>query len=257
MMLQPMEFARVALVLYLGYFFSSKQSMVRTFTRGLLPPIVITLSICFLLMLQPDLGGTIIMLTLLFCMCLAGGTKGWYFAIMLAFAAVAVPLLIWVEPYRWARYTAYLEPFANAQGSGYQIVQSLLALGSGGIFGVGLGASVQKTRYLPEPHNDFIMAVIGEETGFIGILLIILLFALFLWRCYKVALGQKNLRDKLTAYGLTIVIALSFTLSMAVVFGLVPPKGIAMPFISYGGSSLLSNMVCAGLLLHYSRTARE
>ena len=257
MMLQPMEFARIALVLYLGYFFSSKQSMVKTFTRGLLPPIVITLSICLLLMLQPDLGGTIIMLALLFCMCLAGGTKGWYFAIMLAIAAAAVVVLIIVEPYRWARLTAYLEPFANAQGSGYQIVQSLLALGSGGIFGVGLGASVQKTRYLPEPHNDFIMSVVGEETGFLGILLIILLFALFLWRCYKVALGQKNLRDKLTAYGLTIVIALSFTLSMFVVFGLVPPKGIAMPFISYGGSSLLSNMICAGLLLHYSRTARE
>ena len=257
MMLQPMEFARVALVLYLGYFFSSKQSMVKTFTRGLLPPIVITLSICALLMCQPDLGGTIIMLALLFCMCLAGGTRGWYFMILLALAAVSVVILIVVEPYRWARYTAYLEPFANAQGSGYQIVQSLLALGSGGIFGVGLGASVQKTRYLPEPHNDFIMSVVGEETGFIGILLIILLFALFLWRCYKVALGQKNLRDKLTAYGLTIVIALSFTLSMAVVLGLVPPKGIAMPFISYGGSSLLSNMICAGLLLHYSRTARE
>jgi cell division protein FtsW len=208
-------------------------------------------------MCQPDLGGTIIMLALLFCMCLAGGTRGWYFMILLALAAVSVVVLIVVEPYRWARYTAYLEPFANAQGSGYQIVQSLLALGSGGIFGVGLGASVQKTRYLPEPHNDFIMAVIGEETGFLGILLIILLFALFLWRCYKVALGQKNLRDKLTAYGLTIVIALSFTLSMAVVFGLVPPKGIAMPFISYGGSSMLSNMICAGLLLHYSRTARE
>ena len=257
MMLQPMEFARVALVLYLGYFFSSKQSMVKTFTRGLLPPTVVTCSICALLMLQPDLGGTIIMLALLLCMCLAGGTKGWYFAIMLALAAAGVIVLIVVEPYRWARLIAYLEPFANARGSGYQIVQSLLALGSGGIFGVGLGASVQKTRYLPEPHNDFIMSVVGEETGFVGVTLVILLFALFFWRCYKVALGQKNLRDKLTAYGLTVVIALSFTLSMAVVLGLVPPKGIAMPFISYGGSSLLANMICAGLLLHYSRTARE
>lgn len=257
MMLQPMEFARVALVLYLGYFLSTKQHMVKTFTRGLLPPTVVTLSICTLLMFQPDLGGTIIMLALLFFMCLGGGTRGWYLVMVLILAAAAVVVLIVVEPYRWARLTAYLEPFANARGSGYQIVQSLLALGSGGIFGVGLGASVQKTRYLPEPHNDFIMAVIGEETGFLGVTLVILLFALFFWRCYKVALGQKDLRDKLTAYGLTIVIALSFSLSMAVVLGLVPPKGIAMPFISYGGSSLLANMSCAGLILHYSRTARE
>ena len=257
MMLQPMEFARVALVLYLGYFLSTKQSMVKTFSRGFLPPIVVTCSICTLLMFQPDLGGTIIMLALLFFMCLGGGTHGKYLATVLVLAAAAVVLLIVVEPYRWARITAYLEPFANARGSGYQIVQSLLALGSGGIFGVGLGASVQKTRYLPEPHNDFIMAVVGEETGFVGVTLVIILFALFFWRCYKVALGQSNLRDKLTAYGLTIVIALSFTLSMSVVLGLVPPKGIAMPFISYGGSSLLANMVCAGLLLHYSRTARE
>ncbi len=257
MMLQPMEFARIALVLYLGYFLSSKQSMVKTFTRGLLPPTFITGAICALLMLQPDLGGTIIMLALLFFMCLGGGTRGWYLVMVLVAAAVLVVLLIIIEPYRWARFTAYLEPFANARGSGYQIVQSLLALGSGGIFGVGLGASIQKTRYLPEPHNDYIMAVVGEEAGFVGMTVVMALFVLFFWRCYKVALGQKDLRDKLTAYGLTLVIALSFTISMAVILGLVPPKGIAMPFISYGGSSLLANMICAGLLLHYSRTSRE
>ena len=257
MMLQPMEFARVALVMYLAYFMSSKQSMIREFSRGLLPPTLITLLICVLLVLQPDLGGTIIMLAILFFMCLGGGTRGGYLVMVLILAAVLVVALIIVEPYRWARWTAYLEPFANARGSGYQIVQSLLALGSGGIFGVGLGGSIQKTVYLPEAHNDFIMSVIGEETGFVGITVVMVLFALFFYRCYRVVLGQRNLRDRLTAYGLTLIIALSFLLNMAVILGNVPPKGIAMPFISYGGSSLLANMICTGLLLNYSRTARE
>jgi cell division protein FtsW len=257
MMVQPMEFARVALVLYLAYFMSAKQGMIQEFSRGVLPPAIITASLCLLLLLQPDLGGTIILMGLLFLMCLGGGTRLSYLIIVACAAGLLVVGLIIIEPYRWARWTAYLEPFANAKGSGYQIVQSLLALGSGGIFGVGLGGSIQKTVYLPEAHNDFIMAVIGEETGFIGITIIMVIFALFFYRCYRVALGQKNLRDKLSAYGLTMTIALSFLLNMAVILGKVPPKGIAMPFISYGGSSLLANMICAGLLLNYSRTARE
>ncbi len=257
MMLQPMEFARIALVMYLAYFMSSKQSMILEFSRGLLPPTLITVFLCALLLLQPDLGGTIIMMAILFFMCLGGGTKGWYLVCVLILAAIAAIFLIIIEPYRWARLTAYLDPFANAQGVGYQLVQSLLALGSGGILGVGLGGSIQKTVYLPEAHNDFIMSVIGEETGFVGMTVVMILFALFFYRCYRVALGQKNLRDRLSAYGLTIVIALSFLLNLAVILGKVPPKGIAMPFISYGGSSLLSNMICAGLLLNYSRTMRE
>ncbi len=257
MMVQPMEFARVALVMYLAYFMSTKQTMIKEFSRGLLPPTLITAALCVLLILQPDLGGTIIMLALLFFMCLGGGTRGWYLMMVLILAAVLVVALIIIEPYRWARWTAYLEPFANARGSGYQIVQSLLALGSGGIFGVGLGGSIQKTVYLPEAHNDFIMSIIGEETGFVGMTVVMVLFALFFYRCYRVVLGQRNLRDRLSAYGLTLVIALSFLLNMAVILGNVPPKGIAMPFISYGGSSLLANMICAGLLLNYSRTTRE
>ena len=257
MMLQPMEFARVALVLYLAYFMSSKQAMIKEFSRGLLPPSLITLVICILLILQPDLGGTIIMLALLFFMCLAGGTKGWYLMAVLVLTALLVAGLIAVAPYRMARLMAFLDPFQDARGTGYQIVQSLFALGSGGFFGKGIGSSIQKTGYLPEAHNDFIISVVGEEVGFLGITVIMVLFALFLYRCYHVALGQKDLRDRLSAYGLTLVIGLSFLLNMAVILGSIPPKGVAMPFFSYGGSSLLSNMICVGLLLNYSRTARE
>ncbi|WP_298069059.1 putative lipid II flippase FtsW [uncultured Mailhella sp.] len=257
MMLQPMEFTRVALVLYFAYFMSSKQSMIKEFSRGLLPPSLITLTVCILLILQPDLGGTIIMLALLFFMCLAGGTRGWYLVSVLILTALLVAGLIAVAPYRMARLMAFLDPFQDAKGAGYQIVQSLYALGSGGFFGKGIGGSIQKTGYLPEAHNDFILSVIGEEVGFVGITVIMVLFALFLYRCYRVALGQKDLRDRLSAYGLTLVIGLSFLLNLAVILGSIPPKGVAMPFFSYGGSSLLSNMICVGLLLNYSRTARE
>lgn len=257
MMLQPMEFTRVALVMYLAYFLSTKQHMVQTFSRGLLPPTVVTGIICLLLYFQPDFGGIILMLALFFFMCIAGGLRTKHLLCLIIPAAFAAVILIVIEPYRLARWTAYLEPFADKQGAGWQIVQSLYALGSGGLFGVGIGASRQKTGSLPEAHNDYIMSIVGEETGFFGITIVMVLFALFFYRSYHVVLHQKNLRDKLSAYGLTIIVALSFTISMAVILGLVPPKGIAMPFISYGGSSLLSNMICAGLLLHYSRTSRE
>ena len=257
MMIQPMEFTRIALVMYVAYFLGTKKGLVKEFTRGLLPLFIVTGLICLLLLLQPDYGGAAIMCMLVFSLFLAGGTKGLHLWVILLVLLIGGALLIVVEPYRLARFISFLDPFADRQGGGYQVVQGLLAMGTGGIFGVGLGGSVQKISHLPEAHNDFIMAVIGEETGFVGITFVICLFVAFFWRCYKVALGQPVLRDKLTAYGLTVAMALSFTMNFAVILSLMPPKGVAMPFISYGGSSLLSNMICAGLLLHYSRTARE
>lgn len=255
--IQPMEFTRVALVLYLAYFMSTKQDLVKEFWRGVFPALLVTGLICGLLMLQPDFGGTFIMLVLLAFFFLAGGSRVTHLLLLFFICLCLGVIFIVAEPYRWARLIAYLEPFANAQGSGYQIVQSLYALGSGGLFGAGLGGSMQKIKSLPEAHNDFIMSVIGEETGFLGFTVVMVLFALFFYRCYLVVLGQKNLRDRYSAYGLTLVIAISFLFNIGVVLGSVPPKGVAMPFISYGGSSLLSNMICAGLLLNYSRTARE
>ena len=136
------------------------------------------------------------------------------------------------------------------------LVQSLYALGSGGFFGVGMGGSSQKMFYLPEAHNDFIMAVVGEELGFFGMTLIMVLFAMLFMRCYKIIMGQSDLRDRFSAFGVTLVLAIGATLNLAVVMGMAPPKGVAMPFLSYGGSSLLASMMCIGLLLNFSRTAR-
>ena len=160
------------------------------------------------------------------------------------------------DRYRARRLVAFLDPFADAQNAGYQLVQSLYALGSGGFFGVGMGGSSQKMFYLPEAHNDFIMAVVGEELGFFGMTLIMVLFAMLFMRCYKIIMGQSDLRDRFSAFGVTLVLAIGATLNLAVVMGMAPPKGVAMPFLSYGGSSLLASMMCIGLLLNFSRTAR-
>lgn len=255
--LQPMEFARIALVLYLAYFMSTKQELVRTFSKGVIPPFAVTGVLCCLLLLQPDFGGAMVLVTLLFFMCLVGGTRFIYLFITLALGLASAALLILYSPYRVKRLLAFLDPFKDALDSGYQLVQSLFALGSGGFFGVGMGNSRQKMLYLPEAHNDFIMAVVGEELGFVGITLIMLLFGMLFARCYRVIMGQQNSRDKLTAFGLTLVIAVGAVLNLAVVLGMAPPKGVSMPFISYGGSSLLASMICVGFLLNYSRTVRE
>ncbi len=255
--LQPMEFTRIALVLYLAYFLGNKQNFTGDFSRGITPPLLVTMILVGLIMLQPDLGGAILLMLIFLFMLIAGGSRVkhlFYLALPIACCGIAAIL---VAPYRMNRLLAFLHPFEDMQGNGWQLVQSLLALGSGGMFGVGIGDSIQKTGPLPEAHNDFIMAVVGEEVGFVGIAVIMLLFAFFFYRCYLVIMGQEKLRDRLCAFGLTIALAQSFLLNLAVILGSVPPKGIAMPFISYGGSSLLANMICAGLILHYSRTSRN
>ncbi len=254
--LQPMEFTKIALILYLGWFMSTKQAIIKSFSGGVIPPFLVTGCLCLLLLIQPDFGGAVLLSSLLFFMCLVGGTRLLYLFISACLACGAVYLLIVNADYRVLRLLAFLDPWAVAQGAGYQLVQGLLALGSGGLAGLGLGAGRQKLFYLPEAHNDFIIAVLGEEAGFIGISLVILLFAAFIWRGLRIALRQEDLRDRLTAFGIMLVPALSILLNLAVVFGCAPPKGVPMPFFSYGGSSLLSSLLCVGLLLNYSRTAR-
>jgi len=254
--LQPMEFAKIALVLYLAYFMSTKQNIIKTFSKGVLPPFVITGVICLLLLKQPDFGGAAFCALLLFFMCFVGGTRLIYLAASALIAAGGVYLLVVAEPYRLRRMLAFRDPFADALDTGYQLVNSFLAFGSGGLSGQGLGASKQKLFFLPEAHNDFIMAVLGEEAGFIGVSLVFILLGAFFWRAMFIALGQSALRERLIAFGLTLMITVSSLLNLAVVMGVVPPKGVPMPFISYGGSSLLASLICVGLLLNLSRTGK-
>ncbi len=252
--LQPMEFARIALVLYLSYFLSTHQHLGRTFSKGVIPPFAITGILCMLLLLQPDFGAAVILLAILFFLCLAGGTRFIYLALSFSMMTTLAVSLIMNSPYRMRRLLAFIDPFKDAQGTGYQLVQSFYALAEGSFLGVGMGNGRQKLLYLPEAHNDFIVSVIGEELGLLGITIMMGLFMLIFARCYRIVLGQKELRDKLTCFGLSLIIALGATLNLAVIMGMVPPKGVAMPFLSYGGSSLLATMVCIGFILNYSRT---
>lgn len=255
--IQPMEFAKIALVLYLAFFMSTKQHIIKTFSKGIIPPFLITGILCLLLLAQPDFGGATVLAMLLFFMCLIGGTRLIYLLASAVLAVGAAVLLIIMEPYRFQRLTSFMDPFANAQGSGYQLVQSFYAIGSGGITGVGLGAGRQKLFYLPEAHTDFILSVLGEELGLIGISAVFILLAILFWRGLRIALRQPDLRGRLTAFGLTLVLCIPMVLNMAVISGSVPSKGVPMPFFSYGGTSLIASLICVGILLNYSRTMNE
>jgi len=252
--IQPMEYVKIALALYLAYFMSSKQDLVKTFSKGVIPPFFVTGLFCMVLLMQPDFGGAVVLAGILFFMCLAGGTRFIYLFLSVGMAVSGALALVLTTGYRARRVLAFFNPWEDAHNTGYQLVQSLYAFGLGGFSGMGVGASRQKMFYLPEAHNDYIMAVLGEELGFLGVTLVMLLFALLFWRCYLVIMGQRSVRDRLSAFGITLIIALGAVLNLAVVMGMAPPKGVPMPFLSYGGSSLTATMVCVGLMLNFSRT---
>ena len=251
--LQPLEAAKVALVFYLAYFFSHKQDMVKTFSVGFLPPVMVTGMLCALLLLQPDFGGAVFLCMLLFLMSLVGGTSLVYLGSSMVLGLGCGWLLISQSAYRIKRWTAFLDPFGNASDTGYQLVQSLFAFGSGGWSGAGLGAGKQKLLFLPEAHNDFILAIVGEELGFLGVSLIFICMGALLWRGFMIALAQEEPQDRFIGYGMALILAIGSVLNMAVVLGMAPPKGVPMPFLSYGGSSLVVSCLCVGVLLNLSR----
>ncbi|WP_243311903.1 putative lipid II flippase FtsW [Fundidesulfovibrio agrisoli] len=253
LLLQPMELAKVVLVFYLAYFYSSKQALVKSFSVGFIPPVIVTGILGVVLLIQPDFGGAVFLGMLFFLMSLVGGTRIIYLFVSGLFGAAAAVLLVVHSPYRFKRWFAFLDPFQDPQGTGYQLVQSFFAFGSGQVTGVGFGAGKQKLFYLPEAHTDFIMAVTGEELGFIGVSVILAMIGVLMWRSFRIALAQDDLRDRFTAYGMAMVLGIGFLLNLAVVMGCVPPKGVAMPFLSYGGSNLISGFLCVGILLNLSR----
>ncbi|MFN2268969.1 MAG: putative lipid II flippase FtsW [Desulfonatronovibrio sp.] len=252
--IQPLEIAKISLVLYLSCFFSSKQELVKKFSVGFLPPTIITGTFCLLLLAQPDFGGAVYIAALFFLMSLVGGTRIIYLFTSSIIAAITAAILIMQSPYRFRRWFSFLDPFKDAQDSGYQLVQSLYAFGSGGIWGIGLGEGRQKLFFLPEAHNDFIMAVIGEELGFVGISLVFILIGIILWRVMVISARQVDLVDRFAGFGMGVILIMGSLLNLAVVLGVLPPKGLPMPFISYGGSSLLVSLFCAGFLLNLSRS---
>lgn len=251
--LQPSEISKVAMVNFTAVYIANKRNKLRKFFVGLLP-ILFILALQFgLIMLEPDFGTAMAMSFTIIIVILAGGA---HFGQMLLLGSMAIPvfyLLVTREDYRFRRFTAFLDPWADPAGTGWNIIQSLLAIGSGGLFGLGLGNSRQKFSYLPEHHTDFIFAILCEELGFIGAAVVAIFYFIIAWRGLRIALKAPDLYGTLLAIGITSLISFQAMLNIGVVTGSLPVTGITLPFISYGGSSLLISLASVGVLLNISR----
>jgi len=253
---QPSEVAKLALIFYAADILSRKQSDIKNFVYGFLP-LIMALGACLLLiLLEPDLGTAVAIAVLILAMAFIAGAELKHLGAITLPAIPLLVLLIAIKPYRLKRIFAFLNPWADPKGVGYQIIQSFIALGSGGIFGVGLGHSQQKLFYLPEAHTDFIFSIIGEELGFIGAVGIIFLFIIFIYLGTHIAFKARDLYGQLLAFGLVAMIALQAIVNIAAVIGAIPTKGLPLPFISYGGSSLVYSMLSVALLLNIARHRR-
>ena len=252
---QPSEMAKPALILFLAYFLESRTKSMDDWRNTLLPAVLPTLVFLGLIVFQPDLGTAIACAAITGCVLFVAGLDLRYLGY--AFVASLLPLyfLIFHVSYRRDRILAFLNPYSDPQGRGFHIIQSLIAVSTGGITGVGLMEGKQKLFYLPEPHTDFIFAVTAEELGLLGSLVVVALFAIFLWRGFRTALHVDDMFGRFLAVGITSMVVVQAFINISVVLGLMPTKGIPLPFVSYGGSSLFITLACVGVLLNVSRQA--
>jgi cell division protein FtsW len=253
---QPAELAKLALVLYLAAFLARKRGELGDFWAGLVPPLAVGGVLAALVMLQPDLGNAVTLLVLTMGLLFLAGARTSWLAMLAVPALPLAALAIWVAPYRMRRVFAFLDPWQDPRGSGFQIIQSWLAFGGGGIFGRGIGESKQKLFYLPEAHTDFIFAIVGEELGVIGATVVVALFAVLVWRGLRIGLRATEPFGAYLALGITVLVATQTLVNLGVVTGLLPTKGLPLPFLSFGGSALLMTMVATGVLLNISQDAR-
>lgn len=249
---QVVEVVKVAIVIFLAHYLSKKNIAPEDFVKGFLVPLGITLAIMGLILQQPDFGSTVIIGTIMFFMLFLAGTRIRYLAGLMALLLPAAMWQIVHSAYRWERFKTMLNPWSDPLGTGFQIIQSFISFGSGGPFGVGLGDGMQKLYYLPEPHTDFILSVIAEEGGFVAVAIVITLFVIFVLRGFIIAYKAPDFFGTLLASGLTMTIAVEAIINIAGVMGLIPVKGLALPFVSYGGSSVVMSLVAVGILLNIS-----
>ncbi len=254
---QPSEAVKLALVIYLADFLTRKREDLRHFVNGFLPPILVLGFLLSLLLLQPDLGTALSFAAVAMLMFFVGGMRPRYLATMLLSFLSAFAALIYFAPYRMRRIMTFLHPWQDPQGAGFQIIQSFLALGSGGLFGVGLGQSKQKLFYLPACHTDFIFSIIGEELGLVGSLSLLILYLLFSYSAYRILCKVQDRFGRLLGFGIASLLTFESLVNIAVTCGAVPTKGLPLPFISYGGSALIFNLIGVGFLLNISRFGKE
>ncbi|MBF8982242.1 stage V sporulation protein E [Lutibacter sp. B2] len=251
--IMPGEIAKICAIIFAANRLSIKPERMKNFVKGVIPNLMIIGIYMGLILLQPNMSTAVTIGAIIASMMFVAGMRWLHVAVMgLGGVAMLISLII-IEPYRMKRLTGFLDPFADPKGTGYQVIQSLYALGSGGLFGVGLGKSVQKYLYIPEPQNDFIFAIIGEELGFIGCVTIIILFVLLIWRGIRIAINAPDLFGCLLATGITAMVAVQVIINIAVATSSMPVTGIALPFISWGGTSLSIFMAAIGILLNISR----
>ncbi|MCA1053422.1 stage V sporulation protein E [Rossellomorea aquimaris] len=254
--IQPSEFMKLAMIAFLAKYLSENQKYITSFRKGVLPALLLVFTAFGMIMLQPDLGTGTVMVGTCMVMIFISGARVMHFAWLGIAGLVGFAGLVVSAPYRIKRITSFLDPWEDPLNSGFQIIQSLYAIGPGGLFGLGLGQSRQKFFYLPEPQNDFIFAILAEELGFIGGTFVLLLFSLILWRGIRIALGAPDLFGSLLAVGIVSMIAIQVMINVGVVTGLMPVTGITLPFLSYGGSSLTLMLMAVGVLLNISRYSR-
>jgi cell division protein FtsW len=252
---QPVEIAKLALVVYLAYSLAKKRDKVKTFTVGFMPHLMVCAVMMALLLKQPDLGSSIILGATTLVMLFVAGTKLSYIAIAVLAAAPMVYHSIVATAWRLRRLIAYIDPWQFRRTTGYQITESLISIGSGGVSGQGLGDGKQKLFYLPEAHTDFILSNIGEELGFVGMTTVLALFVIVLWRGVRAALRARDPFGAYIAAGLTTMFSLQALINAGVVLGALPAKGLTLPFVSYGGTSLIVSLFFAGVILNISRGA--
>ncbi len=255
--LQPSEFAKLAMVIFLAYSLSRKQEKMKYFAIGFLPHMVVAGVFIALIGKEPDFGTALTLTGIVFIMLLVGGTRLTYVLISFCLGAPLAVIMVLRDPKKFSRVLSFLDPWKYGQDVGYQLKQSLLAIGSGGLLGMGPGQSRAKLFYLPDAHTDFILSIFSEELGFIGILLILALFSLLVYRGIRVALRAPDAFGSYLALGLTLLIGLQACINMGVVSGLLPTKGLSLPFLSYGGSSLLVNLLSVGILLNISSQIKQ
>ena len=250
---QPSEFSKIGLIIFTAKYLAKNDKDIKDIKKGLLPLFVIICLFFLLIMLEPDFGTAMVIILTLVGMIFVSGPKLGFFIKFGIVGLIGIVILIIVAPYRMQRIVSYLNPWSDPLGSGFQIIQSLYAIGPSGLLGVGFGNSIQKNFYLPEPQTDFIFSIIAEEFGFLGATLVVGLFITIFYRAIKISLSQYDLFKKYLSFGLSFGIILQAILNLCVVCGLIPTTGVTLPFLSYGGSSLLVSMISIGILLSISK----
>ena len=251
--IQPSEFAKLTLIIFTSKYLTKNEKNLKYIKKGVLPILGIVILVFGLIMLQPDFGTGMIILVSIIGLLFVSGVDFKFFIRLGLIGVVGIVLLIAIAPYRLERILSFLNPWSDPLGSGFQIIQSLYAIGPGGLFGQGFMNSRQKHFYLPEPQTDFIFSIISEEFGFLGILIVATLFTIIIFKGFKIAQNSGDKFAKFLAFGITFGLAFQAILNLMVVVGLIPVTGVTLPFLSYGGSSLLITLISKGVLLNISR----